>query len=137
MPLQSSVPRLAQHLAQPGSGKIAPPTAPAGSTKRSTTDGHARGVRLISRQAVDHTDRFRELAGAIAALRRPPWSDDGEVCVFDKIISQFQLLDRGATDEHAPHPSFMAFGCLHVHGVNVRGLPLHHRRQMLERSRRG
>ena len=28
-------------------------------------------MRLVSRQAVDHTDRFRELAEAIAALKAP------------------------------------------------------------------
>jgi bifunctional non-homologous end joining protein LigD len=57
-------------------------------------------VRLISRQNVDHTERFRELAGAIGALKASTLILDGEVCVFDKgLISQFHLLDRGASDE--------------------------------------
>src|SRR5687767_1714322 len=59
-----------------------------------------RRVRLVSRQAVDHTDRLRELAEAIAKLKAPTLILDGEVCVFDKgIISQFHLLDRDETDE--------------------------------------
>jgi ATP-dependent DNA ligase len=41
-------------------------------------------VRLISRQNVDHTERFRELANAITMLRAPTLVLDGEVCAFDK-----------------------------------------------------
>ena len=48
-------------------------------------------VRLISRNAVDHTERFRELAAAVAALKAPTLILDGEVRVFDKnLVSQFQ-----------------------------------------------
>jgi len=45
------------------------------------TDG--RTVRLISRNAVDHTERFRELASAIAVLKAPTLILEGEVCVFE------------------------------------------------------
>ena len=49
-----------------------------------------RRVRLISRQGVDHTERFREVASAIAALKASTLVLDGEVCVFDKdLITQF------------------------------------------------
>ena len=41
-------------------------------------------VRLISRNAVDHTMRFRELAGAIAKLRADVLVLDGEVAVFGR-----------------------------------------------------
>lgn len=96
-----------------------------------------RRVRLISRQGVDHTEQFRELAEAIAALKAPTLILDGEVCVFDKdLVSQFHLLDR-LTDEDCTPPVFMAFDCLHVHGLDVRGLPLHRRRDMLEHELAG
>jgi bifunctional non-homologous end joining protein LigD len=92
-------------------------------------------VRLISRQGVDHTDRFRELAAAVAALKAPTLVLDGEVCVFDKnLVSQFHLLERGVSDEPCTPPVLMAFDCLHVHGLDVRGLPLHRRRHMLEQE---
>jgi bifunctional non-homologous end joining protein LigD len=80
-----------------------------------------RRVRLVGRQAVDHTERFRELADAIAALKAPTLILDGEVAVFDKgLVSQFHLLDR-LTDEECTPPVFMAFDCLHIHGLDVRG----------------
>jgi len=45
--------------------------------------------RSINRQGVDHTDRFRELAAAVGALKAPTLILDGEVCVADKeLISQ-------------------------------------------------
>ena len=92
-------------------------------------------VRLVSRQNVDHTERFREIANAIAALKAPTLILDGEVCVFDKnLVSQFHLLDRTVADELCTPPVFMAFDCLHVHGLDVRGLPLHRRRFMLKQE---
>jgi len=91
-------------------------------------------VRLISRQGVDHTERFRELASAVAALKAPALILDGEVAVFDKnLISQFHLLDRH-TDEPCTPPVLMAFDCLRVHGLDVLRLPLHRRRYMLEQE---
>jgi bifunctional non-homologous end joining protein LigD len=96
-------------------------------------DGSA--VRLVSRSNVDHTARFRELANAIVALKAPTLILDGEVCVFDKdLVSQFHLLDGSDSDEERTPPVFMAFDCLHVHGLDVRGLPLHRRRAMLEQE---
>ena len=56
-----------------------------------------------------------------------------EACVFDKdLVSQFHLLDRSVSDEPCTPPVFMAFDALRVHGLDVRGLPLHSRRYMLE-----
>jgi bifunctional non-homologous end joining protein LigD len=90
-------------------------------------------ARLISRQGVDHTARFGELAAAIAQLRAPELVLEGEVCVFDEdLVSQFHLLGRPDPAIIATPPVLMAFDCLRVHGVDVRGLPLHRRRAMLE-----
>jgi bifunctional non-homologous end joining protein LigD len=76
---------------------------------------------------------LRELADAIAALKAPTLILDGEVCVFDKhLVSQFHLLGGSVSEEPCTPPVFMAFDCLHVHGLDVGGLPLHRRRHMLE-----
>ena len=49
-----------------------------------------RRVRLISRNAVDHTARFRELAAAIAKLKPDTVVLDGEVAVYDeKLVRPF------------------------------------------------
>ena len=93
-----------------------------------------RSARLISRHGVDHTERFPELADAVATLKAPTLVLDGEVCVFDNdLVSQFHLLDR-VSEEPCTPPVFMAFDCLHVHGLDVRNLPLHRRRYMLEQE---
>src|SRR5205814_3960071 len=48
-------------------------------------------VRLISRNAVDHTHRFGKVASAVAALKTDTAVLDGEVAVFDeKLVSRFQ-----------------------------------------------
>jgi bifunctional non-homologous end joining protein LigD len=92
-------------------------------------------VRLVSRQGVDHTARFHELAAAIATLRTPSLVLDGEVCVFDEdLVSQFHLLGRPDPDVIATPPVLMAFDVLHVDGLDVRGLPLHRRRLLLEQE---
>src|SRR5687767_7631730 len=68
-----------------------------------------RSVHLISRQNVDHTERFRDLADAIAALKAPTLVLDGEVCVFDKqIVSQFHLLGGADSDVPCTPPVFVA-----------------------------
>ena len=60
---------------------------------------------------------------------------DGEVCVFDQdLVSQFHLLGRPDPAIVATPPVFMAFDCLRALGVDVRGLPLHRRRAMLEKE---
>ena len=50
------------------------------------------------------------------------------------LVSQFHLLDRAVPEEPCTPPVFMAFDCVHVHGLDVRGLPLHRRRHMLEQE---
>src|SRR5947207_306852 len=72
-------------------------------------------VRLMSRQGVDHTARFGELAAAVAQLPARRLVLDGEVCVFDaQLVSQFHLLGEGALAELATPPVFIAFDMLRV-----------------------
>ena len=55
-------------------------------------------VRLISRRAVDHSARFRELVAAIRNIRADVVVLDGEVAVYDeKLVSRFHLLGDDET----------------------------------------
>ena len=72
-------------------------------------------VRLISRNAVDHTRRFRELADAIAKLRPSTLVIDGEVAVFDEeLVSRFDLLSDPDAGVLCTSPMFIAFHVLQV-----------------------
>ena len=62
-----------------------------------------RRVRLISRNAVDHTMLFRELAAAIAKLRADVLVLDGEVrCSTRTLVSRFHLLRDQDTETCPP-----------------------------------
>jgi bifunctional non-homologous end joining protein LigD len=68
---------------------------------------NGRQVRLISRNGVDHTSRFGELAAAMAKLKPDVVVLDGEVAVFDeKLVSRFHLLGdaRSAPDSRCSLP---------------------------------
>jgi hypothetical protein len=70
-----------------------------------------RRVRLISRNAIDHTARFRELAAAIAKLKPERIVLDGEVAVYDeKLVSRFHLLGDLDTGIVCTPPVYIAFG---------------------------
>src|SRR5690349_15785344 len=72
-------------------------------------------VRLISRRAVDHTARFRNLAGAIAKIRTDVAVLDGEVAVYDeKLVSRFHLLGDEESGVLCTPPVYIAFDVLQV-----------------------
>jgi len=94
-----------------------------------------RRVRLISRNAVDHTWRFRELAAAIADLKAEVVVLDGEVAVFDeKLLSRFHLLSDDASGVVATPPLFIAFDVLQAGARDLRSRPLAERRRILEET---
>ena len=75
-------------------------------------------VRLISRNAVDHTARFRELAAAIAKLRADVLVLDGEVAVFDKeLVSRFHLLGDDDAGILCTPPIYIGFDVLQVRAL--------------------
>jgi len=86
-------------------------------------------VRLLSRNAKDHTARFPNIASAIEQLEPLSLLLDGEVVAFDhKNVSRFQLLQKGKSE-----PVFSVFDCLYIDGMDLRPKPLSPRRQVLER----
>ncbi len=88
-------------------------------------------VRLFSRNAIDRTDHFADIAEAIRDLRAATLLLDGEVSVFDKHgVSRFQLLQNLQSGKSV----FAVFDCLYKDGKDLRSLPLSERRIALEQS---
>jgi bifunctional non-homologous end joining protein LigD len=88
-------------------------------------------VRLYSRNAIDRTDRFAEIAAAVSTLKPTTLLLDGEVSVFDREgVSRFQLLQNLGTGKSV----FAVFDCLYRDGQDLRSRPLSERRAALEQS---
>jgi len=93
----------------------------------------AGSVRLLSRNAGDHTRRFPEIATVVAKLRPDVLILDGEVAVFDEeLVSPFHLLGDPDTGVLCTPPMFIAFDILQVGRRDVRSFPLARRRSILE-----
>src|SRR5579862_9604238 len=85
-------------------------------------------VKLFSRNAIDRTDRFPQIAAAIRKLQHVNLLLDGEAVVFDrKRVSRFQLL-QGGTDNAV----FAVFDCLYLEKHDLRQEPLSRRRRVME-----
>jgi bifunctional non-homologous end joining protein LigD len=85
-------------------------------------------VTLMTRNAIDRTERYGRIAEAVAALKPITLLLDGEVVVFDKRnVSRFQLLQQGGTAV-----KYAVFDCLYLEGKDMRENPLGQRREALE-----
>ena len=86
-------------------------------------------VSLISRNGIDRTARYPEIAAALEKLEKDAVALDGEVIVRDKKnVSRFQLLQQGKGT-----PQYAVFDCLYADGKDLRKSPLSERRKVLER----
>ena len=91
------------------------------------------GVRLLSRNRVDHARRFREIAAAVASLPMPTLVLDSEVAIFDQQLrSRFDLLQHSDPDVVATPPVFIAFDLLYRDGIDLSSRSLGWRRARLE-----
>ena len=85
-------------------------------------------VSLISRNDINRSARYPEIAAAVRKLRPKTLVLDGEIVIFDaKKISRFQLLQRGKGDA-----KYVVFDCLYANGQDLRHEPLSTRREVLE-----
>ena len=90
-------------------------------------------LRLISRNGVDHTARYPQLAAALDALPASSFVLDGELAVFDaQLRSRFDWLRDPPADEVATLPVFIAFDVLDIRGRDLTHQPLRERRRRLE-----
>jgi len=92
-----------------------------------------KSVRLESRNGVDYTKRFPDLAAAVAALPGTTLVLDGEVAVFDSHLrSRFDWLREPDPEAIATPPLFMVFDLLYRAGRDQTKRPLRERRARLE-----
>ena len=94
----------------------------------------ADGVRLVSRNGHNWTDRFPSLAGAVAQTLPAGVTVDGEVVVLDKDgKSDFGCLQRWLKDGKGASPLYFVFDLILDHGKDVRHLPLKERKLALQK----
>jgi bifunctional non-homologous end joining protein LigD len=90
-------------------------------------------VRFVSRNGVDHTSRFVDIAAAISKLSARTLVLDGEVAVYDEQLrSRFEWLREPDPTAVATPPLFMVFDVLYHGGRDVTARPLRDRRVRLE-----
>ena len=86
-------------------------------------------VSLISRNAIDRTGRYPEIADEISKLKTDTLVLDGEIMVFDKRkVSHFQLLQQSKGPA-----AYAVFDSLYLNGKDLRRAPLSERRDALEK----
>lgn len=87
-------------------------------------------VSLISRNAIDRTDRYPHIAAAVGRLEARTLALDGEIVVFDsKHVSRFELLQQKKGT-----PRYAVFDLLYANGLDFREQPLSVRRKALEET---
>ena len=92
-------------------------------------DGKAR---LFSRNGLDWTARFTEVAEAIEGLPTDGTWLDGEVVIFDERgVSDFGRLQRYVRDGRPGDLTYVVFDLLFQNGEDLRGLPLKERKRRL------
>ena len=90
-------------------------------------------VRLVSRNGVDHTRRFADIAAAVAKLSARTLVLDGEVAVYDEQLrSRFEWLRDLDPAAVATPPLLMVFDILYRDGRDLTARPLRDRRARLE-----
>jgi bifunctional non-homologous end joining protein LigD len=98
---------------------------------RILADKRGKRVRLVTRNLIDRTADFPEIAAAVAALKAPALLLDGEIVVFDaQGVSRFQLF--GADGRR--RPVYVVFDVLAARGRDLRSRPLAERRAVLEKE---
>ena len=81
------------------------------------------GVRLVSRNGVDHTRRYPDVAAGVARLKLSSLVLDGELAVFDQQLrSRFEWLRDPPTEDVATPPVLIVFDVLlgeHLHEAEM------------------
>jgi bifunctional non-homologous end joining protein LigD len=91
-------------------------------------------VRLLTRKGLDWTERFPNIARAVAALPARNALIDGEIVVEDaQGISSFSALQAALKDGELERFVYYVFDLLHLDGHDLRSRPLVERKEKLAR----
>ena len=94
---------------------------------------HLGEVHLVSRNGLDWTKKFPDIAEAIKAYIPDGTTIDGEIVVFSKQgISDFGGLQQWLKDGKGADPQYVCFDLIVESGNDITGLPLSYRKQQLE-----
>jgi bifunctional non-homologous end joining protein LigD len=92
-----------------------------------------RKVRLLTRHALDWTDRFSPIADALAGLPVEKALIDGEIVSEDENgVASFSLLQQDLKDGRYDRMTFYAFDLLHLDGRDLMPAPLLERKAVLQ-----
>jgi bifunctional non-homologous end joining protein LigD len=87
-------------------------------------------ITLMSRNDIDRTEHFSQIAAAVKALKARTLLLDGEAIVVDrKGVSHFQLLQQDNKDA-----DYAVFDCLYCNGKDLRRQPLSARRAVMDEA---
>src|SRR5262245_41731944 len=90
-------------------------------------------VQLVSRNGVDHTRRYPDVAAAIGRLKPATLVLDGEPAVLDQQLrSRFDWLHHRQSAEVATPPVLIVFDVLYLRGRDLTKRPLRDRRPIVE-----
>lgn len=89
---------------------------------------------LLTRSGLDWTHRMPDVAAALTRLPVQTALLDGEVVVFDEQgKTSFADLQAAFQEEKKKPLTYVVFDLLHLNGHNLRGLPLEHRKETLDK----
>jgi bifunctional non-homologous end joining protein LigD len=91
-------------------------------------------VELHSRNDLDWTSRFQNIANSLVKLGKKSTVLDGEMVVFDQHgKSSFSALQKNLTEKSLTGFSYIVFDLLFLDGVDVRERPLLERKELLKK----
>ena len=89
-------------------------------------------VKLLTRKALDWTEKFPTIAAAVAKLPVKNAVIDGEIVSEDSDgLSSFSLLQQDLKTDRHDRMAFYVFDVMHLDGVDLRALPLATRKAAL------
>jgi bifunctional non-homologous end joining protein LigD len=90
------------------------------------------GVKLLTRKALDWTEKFPTIAGALAGLDVEQALIDGEiVSEGENNIASFSLLQQDLSEGRTDRMAYYAFDLLHLDGRDLTPAPLIERKESL------